>query len=246
MQSRQVLSEWNLLRVDLRDPVLLPIAQMLLENNWEYLYNYACQAFPRLVQEFYGHMIIIQDDDRGLIMQTMVRGQTILIDPQLISLVILIPVLPVSGVPFPDEAPSIEFLHDFFGTRPQHEDKSHSQINIDAFAPMHRFLAKVVVTNFWLQARRSELTFKKATLLYAIGMQTPFFLCKHILHTMLEVRDEKNMSLSFGCLITQIGLQVMPDISESEPRSRIPYPIGIQTFMKSNTHLDVRATLSGR
>jgi hypothetical protein len=33
MQSRQVLSERNLLRADLRDPVLLPIAQMLLENN---------------------------------------------------------------------------------------------------------------------------------------------------------------------------------------------------------------------
>jgi hypothetical protein len=61
MQSRQVLSERNLLCVDLIDPVLLPITQMLLENNWEYLYNCACQAFPRLVQEFYGHMIVTQD-----------------------------------------------------------------------------------------------------------------------------------------------------------------------------------------
>jgi hypothetical protein len=42
MQSQQVLSERNLLRADLRDLVLLPIAQMLLENNWEYLYNCAC------------------------------------------------------------------------------------------------------------------------------------------------------------------------------------------------------------
>jgi hypothetical protein len=40
MQSRQVLSEPNLLRPDLRDLVLLPIAQMLLEKNWEYLYTY--------------------------------------------------------------------------------------------------------------------------------------------------------------------------------------------------------------
>jgi hypothetical protein len=121
MRSWQVLSERNLLRGDLRDPVLLPIAQVLLENNWEYLYNCACPAFPRLVREFYGHMIVIQDDDKGLIMQTMVRGQTILIDPQLISSMIGVPVLPVSGVPFPDEAPSIDFLHDFFGTRPQRE-----------------------------------------------------------------------------------------------------------------------------
>jgi hypothetical protein len=79
----------------------------------------------------------------------MVRGQTILIDPQLISAIIEVPVLPVSGVPFPpgDEAPSIDFLDDFFSTRPQREDKSHPQINIGAFAPMRRFLANVVVTN---------------------------------------------------------------------------------------------------
>jgi hypothetical protein len=42
-----------------------------------------------------------------------------MIDPQLISYVIEVPILPVSGVPFPtgDEAPSIDFLHDFFGRR---------------------------------------------------------------------------------------------------------------------------------
>jgi hypothetical protein len=102
---------------------------------------------------------------------------------------------------------------------------------------MHRFLAKVAVTNLWPQARRSELTFKKATLLYAIVMGTPFCLCKHILHTMLEVRDEKNTSLSFRCLITQICLPVLTDISDSKPRSRIPDPLSIQTLMKSNMQL---------
>jgi hypothetical protein len=172
-------------------------------------------------------------------MQTMVRGQMIQIDPQLISAVIGVPVLLVSSVPFPPgvEAPSIDFLHDFFGTKPQREEKSHSQINIGAFAPMHRFLAKVVVTNLWPQARRSELTLKKATLLYAIVMRTPFCLWKHILHAMLEVRDEKNASLSFGCLITQICLQVMTNISDSKPRSRIPDPLGIQILKKSNVQL---------
>jgi hypothetical protein len=52
------------------------------------------------------------------------------------------------------------------------------------------------------------------------------------LHTMLEVRDEKNTSLSFGCLITQICVQVVTDISDYEPRSRIPDPLGFQTLMK--------------
>lgn len=63
-------------------------------------------------------MIIMQEDDRGLIMQTIVQGQPIQIDPRLVSAMIRVPVLPVSEVPFPDEAPSIDFLHDFFGMRP--------------------------------------------------------------------------------------------------------------------------------
>jgi hypothetical protein len=54
---------------------------------------------------------------------------------------------------------------------------------------------------------------------------------------MLDVRDENNTNLSFGCLITQICLQFVTDISDSEPRSRIPNPLGIQTLMKSNVQL---------
>jgi len=54
---------------------------------------------------------------------------------------------------------------------------------------------------------------------------------------MLEVCDKKNKSLSFGCLITQICLQVVTDISDSKPRSRIPDPLSIQTLMKSNAQL---------
>jgi hypothetical protein len=54
---------------------------------------------------------------------------------------------------------------------------------------------------------------------------------------MLEVRDEKNTSLSFKCLITQICLQVVTDISDSDSCSRIPNPLGIQTLMKSNAQL---------
>jgi len=61
-------------------------------------------------------------------MQTVVRGHTIQIDPQLINAVIGVPVLPVPGVPFPNgvRAPSIDYLLDFFGARPQREEKSHS------------------------------------------------------------------------------------------------------------------------
>jgi hypothetical protein len=105
-------------------------------------------------------------------MQTLVRGHTIQIDPQLISVVIGLPVLHVPRLPFPEgvEASNIDYLLDFFEAQPKGEERAHSHIKIGAFAPMHRFLAKIVVTNFWPQARRSELILKKARLLYAIVM----------------------------------------------------------------------------
>jgi len=55
----------------------------------------------------------------------------------------------------------MDYLQDLLGTRPQGEEKSHSQIRIGAFAPMHRFLAKVVVTNFWPQAIKVSLLSKR-------------------------------------------------------------------------------------
>lgn len=54
---------------------------------------------------------------------------------------------------------------------------------------------------------------------------------------MLEVCNEKNTSLSFGCLITQICLQVVTDFSDSKPSSQILDPLGLQTLMKSNAQL---------
>jgi hypothetical protein len=54
---------------------------------------------------------------------------------------------------------------------------------------------------------------------------------------MLEVRDETNTSLSFGCLITHICLQFVTDVFDFEPKSRIPDPLGKQTLMKSNAQL---------
>jgi hypothetical protein len=57
MEKQQVLPKRNLIRVDLRYPILLTIGQMIQENQWEYPYNYACLAFPILVREFFGHMI---------------------------------------------------------------------------------------------------------------------------------------------------------------------------------------------
>jgi hypothetical protein len=70
----------------------------------------------------------------------------------------------------------------------------HTHIKIDAFSPPHRLLAKIVLHNLWPIACRSELVLKRARFLYTLVMRMPFYLCKHILQTMLEIRDEHSKS----------------------------------------------------
>jgi hypothetical protein len=53
---------------------------------------------------------------------------------------------------------------------------------------------------------------------------------------MLEARDEGNIGLPFGCLITQIILQASIDVS-GELNMKIQDPINKQTLMKSNARL---------
>jgi hypothetical protein len=53
---------------------------------------------------------------------------------------------------------------------------------------------------------------------------------------MLEARDEGNAGLSFGCLLTQIILQLGVNVN-GEPKMKIQQPISKQKLMKSNTQL---------
>jgi len=239
MDSRQVLPKRNILRADLVDAPLNFIGQLITDNHWRYLYNYAWLVYPHLVQDFYGYMVMTQEDERGLIMQAAVRGHTFQIDSQLISSIIGVPMLDITGFPFTDiiEPPSIDDLMDFFDGHPQGEERAHPHIKIGAFFPPYRLLAKIVLHNLWPKARLSELVLKKARLLYAIVMRMMFCFCNHIMHTLLETRDERNTNLSFACLITQICLRYVTDIVDSKPRMRIQDPLGEQTLMKSNAQL---------
>jgi hypothetical protein len=113
------------------------------------------------------------------------------------------PASPFNEVVLP---PSLDDLREFFHAVPQGEER-HTTIKIGALASSHRMLAKIVQHNMWPVARRSDLILKKAQFVYAIHLRLPFYLCKHILGVMLEVRDENNAGLPFGCLLTQIILQ---------------------------------------
>jgi hypothetical protein len=95
---------------------------------------------------------------------------------------------------------------DFFDAHPQGDERAHSHIKIDEISPQHRLLAKIVLHILWPTARRSEPVLKRDRFLYALVMRMPFCLCKHILQTMLEMRDEHSIGLPFPCLIMKICL----------------------------------------
>jgi hypothetical protein len=86
------------------------IADIIRDNHWGYLYNCVCIVYPRLVREFYGYLEVVQDEDQGIILQTYVQGHMLQIDPQVISDLIDVLVLPISASPFSEdmEAPTLE------------------------------------------------------------------------------------------------------------------------------------------
>jgi hypothetical protein len=126
-------------------------------------------------------------------------------------------------------------LREFFHPVPQRKEHT-TTIRIGALFAPHRMLAKIVQHNLWPVVRRSDLILKMAQFVYAIHLRLPFFLCKHILDVILEVRDESNTGLPFYCLLTQIILQSGISIA-GEPKLKIQDPLSKQTQMKSNAQL---------
>jgi hypothetical protein len=122
------------------------------------------------------------------------------------------------------EPPNLELLRDFFDANPQGYERAHAHIKISAFSPPHQLFVKIVLHNLWPTTRRSELVLKKAHFLYALAMRMPFCLCKHILNTILDMRDDHSMGLPFAYLVTKICLQSMTDIS-AEPRMRVGHEV---------------------
>jgi hypothetical protein len=210
-------------------------ADIIRDSRWGCLYNCACTVYPRLVREFYGYLEVVQDEDHGIILQTYVQGHMLQIDPQVISDLIDVPVLPISASPFLEdmEPPTLEQLREYFHAHPQGHERAHAFVKIGAFSSPHQLLAKIVLHNLWPTARRSELVLKRAQFLYALCMRTPICLCKHILNLMLKMRDEHSSGLSFACLITKLIFQSRIEVSV-EPVMWIQNPLGSQTLVKSN------------
>jgi hypothetical protein len=173
--DRNVIAERNVVRADIMVPPLDSIYETIQTYHRGYLYTCACIVLTRLVRLFYANMEVVQDDDRGVVLQSTVDGHIITVDPQIISHFTGVPVLDLPGSPYNEVVlpPSLDDLREFFHAVPQGEERATS-IRIGALSPSHRLLAKIVQHNLWPVARRSDLTLKKAQFVYAIHLRLPF------------------------------------------------------------------------
>jgi hypothetical protein len=237
IMDRTVTAKRNVVCSDIMVAPLDSIHDIIQTYHWGYLHSCACVVYTRLVRLFYANLEVVQDDDHGLVLQSTVAGHIIIVDPQIISQFIGVPVLQLSDSPYNKVVipPSMDDLREFFHAIPQGEERA-TTIRIGALSPAHRMLAKIVQHNLWPIVRWSDLILKKAQFVYAIHLRLPFCLCKYILGVILEARDESSTGLPFGCLLTQIILQSGISIT-GEPKMKIQNPIGKQTLMNSNAQL---------
>jgi len=140
-----VIAERNVIRSDIMVPPLDSIHAIIQTYNWGYLHSCACVVYTRLVKLFYANLEMVQNDDRGLVLQSTVAGHIITVDPQVISHIIRVPVLEISASPYNEVVlpPSLDDLREFFHAIPQGEERSTS-IRIGALSPSHRMLAKII------------------------------------------------------------------------------------------------------
>jgi hypothetical protein len=115
IEQQTIVIETVVVRQDLMVPPFDFINQIFQENKWQSMYT--CNTiYPRLVCEFHANLKIDLIDQIFPILKIKFRGQSITVDPSLISEVTHIPQVVAPGLPYPDsmESPSIEDLRILF------------------------------------------------------------------------------------------------------------------------------------
>jgi hypothetical protein len=120
---------------------------------------------------------------------------------------------------------------------PHNRVRDSQSIKIEVFGSPHRLLARIVLQNLWPLVRRSQLTLSRARFLYVLIHRVLFCLCKHIVQTMLEMKDDNQVGLPYGCLVTRICQQFVMDIPAYEPVTHPEDSFGKHTVMKSDAQL---------
>jgi hypothetical protein len=159
-------------------------------------------VYPRLVQEFYANMKVIEVSQSCPILKTTVLDVEIRVDSALISVITQIPVTSDLRIPFPDsvDPPSIKHLRMCFDPQGHHV----WEFKIGWLDFPHRLLAQIVLSNLWSLARHNTLTICRARFLYAIIQGFPFCMCKHLVMTMIEMQNDSQVGLPYGYIVTRI------------------------------------------
>jgi hypothetical protein len=79
--DRPVIAERNVVRSDIMVAPLDSIHDILQTYQWGYLHSCAYVVYTRLVRLFYTNLEVVQDDDRGPVLQSIVGSHIITIDP---------------------------------------------------------------------------------------------------------------------------------------------------------------------
>jgi hypothetical protein len=163
IMDQPVIVERNVVCSDIMVAPLDSIHDTIQTYHWGYLHSCACIVYTRLVRLFCANLEVVQDDDRGLVLQSTVGGHTIIVDPQIISQFIGVPVLQISVSPYNEVVfpPSMEDLREFFHAVPQGKERA-TTIRIGALSAPHRMLAKIVQHNLWPVVRRIDLILTRA------------------------------------------------------------------------------------
>jgi hypothetical protein len=124
--DRPVIAERNVIRSDIMVAPLDSIHDTIQTYHWGYLHSCACVVYTRLVRLFYANLEVVQDDDRRLVLQSTDGGHTIIVDPQIISQSIGVPILQLPGSPYNEVVIplSMEDLREFFQAIPQGEERA--------------------------------------------------------------------------------------------------------------------------
>jgi hypothetical protein len=85
IMDRPLIAKRNVVRSDIMVAPLDSVHDIIQTYHWGYLHSCACVVYTRLVRLFYTNLGVVQDDDRGLVLQSTIGGYTITIDPQIIS-----------------------------------------------------------------------------------------------------------------------------------------------------------------
>jgi hypothetical protein len=102
VETRPVIIQRNVVKADVMIPPFDFIDRLIRENHWDYLYHYSGIVYPWPVQNFYGYLKVVQDEQSGLTLQTTVMGVTFRVDAALIRSFIGTDPVPFEGIPFPN------------------------------------------------------------------------------------------------------------------------------------------------